>query len=114
MSWIAYLVYKKKLSLVCPEPSTYAIVEIIPSRIRCESKILRSRLELTYSMNYESFRSKKCLNSSTDCRSVRLLELPGRIGIELRPAPFFFFFILAGSGLVSGASEVLNWGDAGL
>ena len=75
------------------------MVEIIPSLIRCESKMLSKRLELTYSVNYESLRNKKCLNSSTDYKSERLLELAGccRMGIELRPPPpppaaFFFFF----------------------
>ena len=80
---MAWRVCRKKLSLVYPEPSTCAIVEIIPSRIRCESKMLSSKLELTYSVNYESLRSKKCLNSSTDCKSDKLLEFAGywRMGI---------------------------------
>ena len=39
--------------------------------------MLSKRLELTYSVNYESFLSKKCLNSSTDCKSERLLEFAG-------------------------------------
>ena len=92
------------------------MVEIMPSLIRCESKILSRRLELTYSVNCESFRSKKCLNSSTDCKSERLLELAGcwRTGIELRPPPpppaaFFFFFIRDAWSVFSiGAIEVLN------
>ena len=83
--------------------------------------MLSKRLELTYSVNYESLRSKKCLNSSTDCKSERLLELAGcyRIGMELKPPPppaaFFFFFVrIDGSGFSTGASEVLNYGDGGL
>ena len=48
---MAYLVCKKKLSLVWPEPRTCAMVEIIPSLIKWESKMLNKRLELTYSMN---------------------------------------------------------------
>lgn len=82
--------------------------------------MLSKRLELTYSVNYESLRSKKCLNSSTDCKSERLLELAGyyRMGMELRPPPpppaAFFFFFMRRVGSYTWASEVLNYGDGGL
>ena len=54
VSWMAYLVCKKKLSLVYPDPSTCAIVEIMPSLMRCESKMDSSSDELTYSINWLS------------------------------------------------------------
>jgi len=48
---MAYLVLKKKLSLVCPVPKTYAIMEIMPSRIKCESKNCISMGVFMYSEN---------------------------------------------------------------
>jgi len=43
VSYIAYLVSRKKLSFVCPLPSTCAIIDIILSLIRCESNRPSSR-----------------------------------------------------------------------
>ena len=89
-------------------------MEIIPSRMRCESKMLNKRLELTYSMNWESFRKRKCLNSSTDWRSDRLLELAGFRSVPRLLFLVFFFFDLLTSGFSTGCSDVLNEGDGGL
>ena len=119
---MACLVYRKKLSLVWPDPKTCAIVDIIPSLIRCESKIERSSEELTYSINWESLRSKKCRNSSTDCKSDRLLELPAGCCLMFKEliVPFlgaFFFLFFATKAWDWGCStviDVLKEGDGGL